>query len=123
NADTTEVLEPGDYGRVVVNSGGTLVLADGDFTFTALTVNAAAHLDVGETSIRTGALTWRGDHTGVLDVTVWGEGWTALGADLEGRVFAPDATLQVSGAARRFAGQLLGGRVLVEPGVEVVCED
>lgn len=123
NADTVETLPPGDYGRVIVNSRGRLVLMDGDYTFEELSVQSDAHLDVGGTSIVTGSFTWRGEHDGFLDVSVWGSGWIALETDFDGHLVAPEATVRVSGGARTVTGQILGGRLLVEPDVTLVCED
>ncbi|MEN0060497.1 MAG: hypothetical protein AAGA48_00030 [Myxococcota bacterium] len=123
NSGTTEELRPGAYGQVVVNSGGILVLKEGEYTFVNLSVQTGGHVEVGGATIVTEDFTWRGTQTAPLDIEVRGSGWSAIEADFLGRIFAPETSVRISGAASQFTGEVLAGRLWIEPDVTLVCED
>jgi hypothetical protein len=122
-------LPPGAYGATTVNSGDRLTLGAGVYSFTALTVNAAAILRAtDETVIYVGG----GGHlqssfvtaTGTLAKVYLGHFGTAvqMSADFTGTLVAPNAYVNLgTGAAQKFSGIIHAKTIDLRNNAEFQC--
>ncbi len=129
NPPSATNLSPGSYGAVLVNSGGTLNLGDGDYFMRSMTVNAAAtvHVTGGTRVFVRDAMGFQSPFRsagGTVQPTFLGFAGTnlSLQAPFDGTLVAPDAFVSFgTGSGTSFVGSFYASTIEVTNGSTLIC--